>query len=128
MQDPTELNSHLSTLKCPKCDGEGYLLMDNPLTDNPSWQCKVSALYISLSFYLTLISHYISLLPYSLSLFHLLFQCFTIYLFLSLSPSLSLSLSLCCSRSHCLGFPSHHLYASICSVSLYLSLSIYIYT
>ncbi len=41
LKDPTELNSHLSTLKCPKC--EGYLLMDNPLTDNPSWQCKVTA-------------------------------------------------------------------------------------
>ncbi|KAJ0174527.1 hypothetical protein K1T71_009635 [Dendrolimus kikuchii] len=36
--DPTELGTHLSTLKCSKCDN-GVLLPSNPLDNESSWKC-----------------------------------------------------------------------------------------
>ncbi|XP_073955972.1 SET domain-containing protein SmydA-8-like [Choristoneura fumiferana] len=36
--DPTELGSHLSTLKCSKCDN-GVILATNPLDSEAAWQC-----------------------------------------------------------------------------------------
>ncbi|XP_063536955.1 SET domain-containing protein SmydA-8 [Cydia strobilella] len=36
--DPTELGSHLSTLKCSKCDN-GVILCNNPLDNESPWQC-----------------------------------------------------------------------------------------
>ncbi|XP_041982350.1 SET domain-containing protein SmydA-8 [Aricia agestis] len=36
--DPTELGTHLSTLKCNKCDN-GVILSTNPLDNDAEWQC-----------------------------------------------------------------------------------------
>ncbi|XP_034834542.1 SET domain-containing protein SmydA-8 [Maniola hyperantus] len=36
--DPTELGTHLSTLKCTKCDN-GVILSSNPLDNDASWSC-----------------------------------------------------------------------------------------
>ncbi|XP_039756320.1 SET domain-containing protein SmydA-8 [Pararge aegeria] len=36
--DPTELGTHLSTLKCSKCDN-GVILATNPLDNEASWNC-----------------------------------------------------------------------------------------
>ncbi|XP_011560447.3 SET domain-containing protein SmydA-8 [Plutella xylostella] len=36
--DPTELGTHLSTLKCSKCDN-GVILSTNPLDNEAGWQC-----------------------------------------------------------------------------------------
>ncbi|CAB3230749.1 unnamed protein product [Arctia plantaginis] len=37
--DPTELGTHLSTLKCNKCDN-GVILWSNPLDDEAPWSCN----------------------------------------------------------------------------------------
>ncbi|XP_004931827.1 SET domain-containing protein SmydA-8 [Bombyx mori] len=37
--DPTELNTHLSTLKCSKCD-DGVILPTNPLENEAMWMCS----------------------------------------------------------------------------------------
>ncbi|KAL0871372.1 hypothetical protein ABMA27_005106 [Loxostege sticticalis] len=37
--DPTELGTHLSTLKCQKCDN-GVIMASNPLDDEAPWKCS----------------------------------------------------------------------------------------
>lgn len=38
-QDPTEMGTHLSSIKCKNCQ-EGYLLAEEPLSYNPTWNCN----------------------------------------------------------------------------------------
>jgi len=38
--DPTELGSHLSSLRCPKCDN-GFLTQVSPLNPESPWKCSV---------------------------------------------------------------------------------------
>jgi hypothetical protein len=54
-KDPTELDSNLGTLRCPKCE-EGYMVQDNPLGEQTAWVCKVHKFKISLQAYLELTS------------------------------------------------------------------------
>jgi len=53
-KDPTELNSHLSSLKCGKCEN-GFLIPDNPLSSDCSWVCNVHNYKMHSSQYLELV-------------------------------------------------------------------------
>lgn len=52
--DPTELNSHLSSLACGKCEN-GFLVPDKPLTTDCDWVCEVHKYRISSKSYLELV-------------------------------------------------------------------------
>jgi len=45
-QDPTELNSHLSSLRCAKCE-ENFLTPEDPLNPDCDWVCRVHKSRIS---------------------------------------------------------------------------------
>lgn len=41
-QDPSELGSHLSTLKCPKCESDsGFMMQQNPTQEDSPWRCNI---------------------------------------------------------------------------------------